>query len=408
MRNWIIPACLLSLLALPMAGASPVAYDVGSDFKRFCPQYKDQRAYYRFELKKLERTLRAREAAGLDVSYSTRIFFELEWLIGSTVDYPRIESRLKDLAASLRLETPPPDEQSPSDGLWGAGYTEWFNRLGATYDHVVELAGKGEVPKYPLVSLDPWNSPEGLARHLDALLVTDIRREPVRKRTELNETLSVLVRMILNGLPADYPYHPGLKQALLDYLDRRWQKPGTGFWGAWYRSGERLVKTDDLSITFHIVRYRKGQVEHWTEIIETTLAMKRGEYPFGWLEDGERNTHNLYDAVALLHMGWPHMTEAQRAETRKEMRKILDWCLKTPLRPDGSFEISEADDSLDDAAYFGTSLLVELGYLDVRNRFWTDDPFPGAEAVRDRIRTWIRSQRHPGEGMRSALEKLEE
>ena len=62
-------------------------------------------------------------------------------------------------------------------------------------------------------------------------------------------------------------------------------------------SGGQLYKTADLGFTFHIISYLQGRVDHWPEIIETTLAIKDEPYPFGWKHEGELVNHNNYDVA---------------------------------------------------------------------------------------------------------------
>ena len=71
-----------------------------------------------------------------------------------------------------------------------------------------------------------------------------------------------------------------------------WQDPETGFWGAWYRDGVQIYRTSDLSITFHIVSYRNGEVDRKVAIGEHLLASKYEEYPYGWFKDGRMSNHN--------------------------------------------------------------------------------------------------------------------
>ena len=46
---------------------------------------------------------------------------------------------------------------------------------------------------------------------------------------------------------------------------------------------------------------------------------------------------------------------------------------------------STASDTLGDAFSYGVSFLRETGYFRREDRFWTDQDFPEAKAVRDRI-----------------------
>jgi hypothetical protein len=181
-----------------------------------------------------------------------------------------------------------------------------------------------------------------------------------------------------------------LKQALLEFEDEKWHDPDTGYFGTWYRTSKGLVKTSDLSMTFHTVSFREGQVKRWPAILRTTLAIKDQEYPYGWLEDGKFSSHHNYDVVRLFHLGWPDATSQQKEQIRIEIRRMLAWSLDTSLQPDGTFN-DPAEDTLGSSFYFGVAFLNEIGFFSKTNRFWTDEKFPRAEEVRGRIRAKIKA-----------------
>ena len=60
---------------------------------------------------------------------------------------------------------------------------------------------------------------------------------------------------------------------------------------------------------------------------------------------------------------------------------MLDWCLASTVRPDGSVRVDPADDSAETATYFAVGLLSELGYFDPGKRFWTTREFPDGAAA---------------------------
>jgi hypothetical protein len=272
---------------------------------------------------------------------------------------------------------------------------------------IVNLQHEGKLPKYRTSFLDRINSPEKLLEYLDSLLISDIPNHLVDKRRELNESGTALLRLILRGIPKNYDYHPKLKSTLLDYLDRRWQNPESGYWGAWYRTPSGIVKTDDLSITFHIVSYRKGDVPKLNAIAETTLRIKDQPYPYGWRHsNGEMSNHHNYDVVRLLRMGWPYFTEEKKKTAQAEIRKMLDWCLTESVLADGSFKYNRSDDSLGDSYYFGISFLAEVGYFNLKDRFWIQETFSGAENVREKIRRSLMKIKNKDQMMNDGLEKL--
>ncbi len=201
---------------------------------------------------------------------------------------------------------------------------------------------------------------------------------------------SALVRLILwqgtlKELPTKMQLHPGLRKAILDFMDRKWQDPETGFWGTWYRAADgSIIRTSDLSQTFHIASYRAGRVEHWPAILRTTIALKDRDYPYGWLEHGVMSNHHNYDVVRLFHLGWPHADAEQQGLIRAEIAGMIRFCREETLQKDGSFRMRGDEATLSSNFYFGVAFLNEVGYF-AKTRFWSDDKFPEAAEVRDRI-----------------------
>lgn len=343
-----------------------------------------------------------------------QILFEIGWVNSSTRNLPRFQERLDALEAALKnpLNRSAVDEQSPVDGSWGRWYTEPFFKLAASYEQISTLARDGKLPRHPCRFLDAYNSPEKLTAHLDSLLVSDLSADGIKRRREMNETISALIRLIRRHQPADYVFHPQLETAMMDWLMNRARDPATGYWGGWYRREGKIEKTTDLSITFHIISYLDGAVPDWPKIIDTTLAIKDRAYPTGWLSSGTYLNHNSMDVARIFELGWSHASPAQRAAMKVELQKMLDWCLRESLRPDGSFVVLEADDSVETSIYFGTQFLARVGYFDRSRRFWTDSDFPRAASDRAHILRFIREHIHSGgEGgtyYRSALAALGE
>jgi hypothetical protein len=150
-------------------------------------------------------------------------------------------------------------------------------------------------------------------------------------------------------------------------------------------------KATDLSFTYHIVAYRKGDVRYWDKIIATTLAIENEDYPFGWRYRGRLTDDNAYDVVRIFQLGWPHMKEAQRAQAARAITELLDWTLTDSLQPDGTFAAPPGfSSSVSDAQYYGVSLLTKTGYCATARPFWTDRTWPDARAtccpVADRLR----------------------
>ena len=64
---------------------------------------------------------------------------------------------------------------------------------------------------------------------------------------------------------------------------------------------------------------------------------------------------------------------------------MLDWCLAESIEPNGAFKLND-ESTLGGAFYFGVSFLDQVGYFNKKNRFWTDEEFPEAPALKAKIR----------------------
>jgi hypothetical protein len=276
-------------------------------------------------------------------------------------------------------------------------------KLEATALALEELLERDRAPRYAL-RLGPRAGLHTLAdwrTYVRARLVSDISATGVDHRAEIGSLATVLSMIHLKDYFNKYFYgrvssrmrdqHGHRPDVVVNALNRfidEWQDPKTGYWGAWYRIGDTVVGSTDLSITFHIISYRRGDVNYWPRIIVTTLAVRDQPYPYGWLHDGRYNNHNNYDVAKILRYGWPHMTEAQRSRARAEIADMLNWTLTESLLPDGTFRTDASFfSSIGADFYFGISFLDVIGYWRPSERFWTDRGFPGARESCRTIRT---------------------
>jgi hypothetical protein len=365
-------------------------YDPTPDFLAFDSQYRQKHGKYADELRELQLELARQAAKGRATPCSRQIFLEARWLVFYSAQWDRIERRLRDLREMLGRPSDPSDsrEQIEADGSYDHCSETWFLKLDATIE---EIEARDEKPKYPLKLLDRINSPEKLRAYLDSLLISDVRTNGMDNRFELNIAITAIERFIVGHVGHVYDFHPALKQALFDYQDKVWQDPQSGYFGGWYRLADGAIrKTADLSVTFHIASYRRNNLKHIPEMMRTTLAFKDQEYPFGWLEEGRPSNHHNYDVVRLFRIGWPQMNAEQRELARIQFRKMMNFCLKDTLNPDGSFKMMD-EDTIGSSFLFPVSLLNELGYFRPSLRFWTRESFPNAMNVADRIEQRIES-----------------
>ncbi len=84
------------------------------------------------------------------------------------------------------------------------------------------------------------------------------------------------------------------------------------------------------------------------------------------------------------------MSDEQRDLASAEMRKMMDFCLRETLNPDGSFKMMD-EDTVGSSFLFPVSLLNELGYFRPSLRFWTWQSFPDAMNLADRIEHRIKA-----------------
>lgn len=363
------------------------------EFIKFDPEYPQKHRLYAQQLRELQLELARQAAKGRATPCSRQIFLEARWLVFYSAHWDRIQRRLDDLRNILGRPSNPPDarDQVEADGSYDHCSEAWFLKLDSTIEEVEDRGERGEMPKFPLKLLDRINSPDKLKAYLNSLLISDVAKTGVDNRFELNIAITAIERFIVGHVGSVYAFAPGLKEALFEYEDKVWQDPQTGFFGGWYRlpDGE-IRKTADLSVTFHIVSYRRDTIRHVPEMMRTLIAMKDQEYPFGWLEERQMSNHHNYDVVRLFRIGWPRMDAAQRDLARVEMRRMMDFCLNETLNPDGSFKMMD-EDTLGSSFLFPISLLNELGYFRPSLRFWTWESFPDAMKLADRVEARIKA-----------------
>ena len=363
----------------------------------FNPRYQDLMRARVAKVRELERQVLDRESAGRSTACSHQILTELDWLTGDTADFARIDRRIDDLTATL--QNPAREEsarEQDTDGSWGACSTEWFFKLDASYDqlHDEERFPK---PKYEYRFLDRVNSPDKLRSYFDAIWVSDIAHTGIDNRRAFNESLSDLMRLILHDRPSTYRWHPQLKETLMDLALHRYRGKDTGFWGTKYVRNGGVEFVDDLSVTYHVVSYLKGEVPDLATMVNTLLAVKDLPYPIGWLRGGFRysNHHNM-DVVVLLRYGWPYLSDSQKQAVSAEIRKMVRWCVTESLQSDGSFRLEAGEDSIEEQTYFAVAFLARAGYFDKSRLFWTTEEFPGADAHRQAIISFIGKHRASG------------
>lgn len=364
---------------------------------RFYWDFSGLRVARNRRLRQLDPTLRPlvkeigrRQAAGEGMQYSMHIYREIRWRLNFTPDIGTTRARIADLRQSLAQpgEQKLAAGQQASDGSWGRGLTVWFLKL---YYSVEDGLHSGTEPRYPLSFLDRINSPEKLTAQLDSVLHDDFTKTGAFNREELDETFSALARLLFGNKRTGYAFHPQLRDALGEFVER-WQNHATGCWGQWIvdRQG-RIWKMDDMAMTFHVVSDLHGQVGHLDLIAQRVLQLDGVEFPAGIRFNGHYENHLNWDVVKIFRYAWPALDAATRQKVRTEISHMLDWCLARSYQPDGSFRVSDLDDTLGDAYSYGVAFLRETGYFRREDRFWTGQDFPDAKAVGQRIAAKLKS-----------------
>lgn len=360
----------------------------------FDPCYQDEKASFITRLRAIAKRMFADEKSGKDVGCAKQVYAEILWLVSSTADFKRMNQRLDDLERDLASSVTNEPVCNTSDEL--DCYAAWWERLDWSYGHLK----KGE--PIPPEILDRINSPKKLAAYLTPLSVSDISRTGRDNWLQFNMSLADLIRWIVRDRPSDF--NSQMKRTLMN-LVLRFQDPETGYWGQRYVINGRKEFIPDLSTTFHIVTYLQGKVPHLDRIVATTLATKDLDSPVGWLWKGQNYNHNNYDVVWLFKWGWPYANARQKKAMAAGIEDMLHRCL-AGLQSDGSFRLMEANVSVEDATYFGAGLLYQSGYFCKSKRFWTDQDFPHAQEVRQKIIGFIRRQLTESTGSDSGYREI--
>jgi hypothetical protein len=334
------------------------------------------------EIAAIEARLEREEANGEDGSGLRLVLRELRWRLEYTADVSAAAEALARLRALVALPSLRVAPVRDAEGGWGAATDVWFLQLDASVDHWLLPTPDDAVD--PPRLLDRINDLDRLTEYLNSLLVSRPAEDGVDRRKELNFATAALVRLILRRRPQGYPWDERLETAIRRFV-ADWQDPATGFFGADYQIGALRYRTADLSLTFHMARYLEGKIDHWPQLIDTLLAMRDGRYPRGWLDEDGMTSHNNYDVAVLLQFGWPEMRADQRASARRELHRLLEWCLGTAISGDGSVLARAVAEALPESYYFTIAFLDTVGYFDPAKRFWTDRRFPEAAGLRARL-----------------------
>ncbi len=403
MRGNFLAGAVSLIATLFTATVGAETYNPRADLMRRHPEMAALRKEARPLLAELQRLLSAAEAAGQDASCGRQAMTELQWRLGYTSDVTAARALLAKTQAIATDQHPPSTLAQDAEGSYGACVEPWFYKLDFSSEQLLDA--NGWPGKLPPRFLDRINDPDRLRAYLDGILVSDIAAEGIDRRKELNEGTATLVRVVVRGLPRAYGLHPGLKPVLMSFIARS-QDPETGFFGAWYRVGGGIVKTTDLSLTFHLASYLDGAIGYWEKLTDTLLRIKNDAYPNGWLDSDGMTNHNNYDVAALFKWGWPQMRPDQHASASAEIAGMLEWCLTNSVSPDGTVQSTDSGDSVPDNYYFAAAFLDTIGYFDPAKRFWTDKTLPDGGSLRDQLKRRVETFNPSNPLVPAALRRL--
>ncbi len=326
------------------------------------------------------KTLVERELAGCDTSWARARFYEAEWRINCTSDHDAAAAAVERLKAALECRDPPSGLTQDCEGSFALGTDVWFLKLDRSTDQLLARQWPWRVkPTF----LEQINDPGRMVTYLQDLCWSDVKRCGQDHRKELNLAISVIARLVLQGGQAGYLAGPGFLPTFERFV-RDWQDRQTGFFGMTYIVDDdgTAVRTNDVSLTFHMAHYVPHLVRWWPTLTDTLLGISEQQYPQGWLENGKMTDHNNYDVVELFARGWRYMRPGQRRRASGAVAQMFEWCLDHSVGKNGEIVDPDKGDMVPDSYYFAAAFLDTIGFFDRSKRFWTERLLPDPEPIR--------------------------
>jgi hypothetical protein len=357
---------------------------IRKEYVKADPDFKATKARLWKRLAPLAKRADELEQAGHRVDCSQQHSREAQWLLNHTADWARAATVIKALRESLKCKDQPPLKQD-AGGSWGGCSTEWYRKLEPTVGALLDLDGRTKRRLRPLSFMVRLQDPRWMVAYLKSLQISDIRWTKRNNRDELGALQTDLLQFLFKKKISDaLRAHPDLKfqitpamvKAFREYcLDT--QDPETGYWGPSYIFDGKPVTVQDLTFTFHMAHFFRDEndrlgIPRMKQVIDTTLAIKNLRYPAGWKPSARRqySDHNNWDVLVLFRTGWKSIGADRQARIRREIKKMLRWCLTRSVQGD-HFRYIDGDPA--DAFYFGVCFLDGVGLWDADKRFWTMD-----------------------------------
>jgi hypothetical protein len=196
--------------------------------------------------------LGCRDRQGIDTSFARTALYEAGWRIGSTSDVAAARAAVERLEKALVCPDPPNGLTQDDEGSFALGAKVWYLKLQRSTD---QLLARDWPWRRPPSFLEPVNGPARMVTYLQDHCWSDVVNCGQDNRTELNEALSVIARLIIQGGQAGYLAEPNFYPVLVRFI-RDWQDPETGFFGMTYIVEHgNTIRTIYLSLTFHVAHY---------------------------------------------------------------------------------------------------------------------------------------------------------
>ncbi|MBI2629654.1 hypothetical protein HYW76_00990 [Candidatus Pacearchaeota archaeon] len=217
--------------------------------------------------------------------------------------------------------------QNSKTGSWLNKNAPFFAEIETNIEITSLLAQFGLTPKYKLSFLEKYRNWDKLKNKFEKW---KIETKDGMNRANMNKGATKLMRF--------YKLVPGMfsKKWLENYLRffLDWQDPSTGCWGVCLKKENKLIKTSDLSLTFHIIKrfYKKNgekrynlEIPNIQKIIETIWDLENKEYPFGWKEKNKWNGHHIMDVIVMMKICYKYLDKKEKNKIIVFEKKVRKW-----------------------------------------------------------------------------------
>ncbi len=371
----------------------PVMAKIRAAFIARDPDYLTKKWDLAGRLEKLNDRMNALIATPFKLPVSQQTSLEAQWLINYSDEFARATATLDRLDASLMPEDQPFVQQD--DGSWGQGCTEFYRKLEPTVDflqsdEVLKPKPGQALTLKPLTFMKWLMNPANVAARLDELRVSRIHQTGRNNRDEFGSMITSLAQLFFKSkLKKAFALHPETEFTVSDasfagLRDSLWQLQSseTGYWGPTYDFDGDVIDVQDLSYTFHVVKYynnsndpTRKDLPNTDKIVATTDAVESFSYPNGLKPPPpDYSDHNNYDLVTMFQQMWPIMSADAKSKAAQQIKDLIGWCLTASLM--GDMFAPSKDMSMVNSYYYGVQFLLVVGFWPQQAPFWTTGPLP--------------------------------